>query len=205
MLVPPLETERLLIRAFRLEDLDVIHHILDIELRTADFGSEQAKTREERERWLQWTVLSYDELARLYQPPYGDRAMVLKSTQQVIGACGFVPSLWPFGRLPSLRAISQDAFAHWYAPEFGLYYALSPAYQRPGYATEAAQALINYAFTQLHLKRIVATTTYENVASIGVMRKVGMRIEKNPSPDPPGFQVVGILEKRLTHGLPTVP
>jgi RimJ/RimL family protein N-acetyltransferase len=150
MPVPPLETERLLIRAFRLEDLDVIHHILDIELRTADFGSEQAKTREERERWLQWTVLSYDELARLYQPPYGDRAMVLKSTQQVIGACGFVPSLGPFGHLPSLHAASQDALAHLYSPEFGLYYALSPAYQRQGYATEAAQALINYAFTQLH-------------------------------------------------------
>ena len=49
MLVPPLETERLLIRAFRLEDLDVIHHILDIELGTVDFGSEQAKTRGERE------------------------------------------------------------------------------------------------------------------------------------------------------------
>jgi ribosomal-protein-alanine N-acetyltransferase len=205
MPVPPLETERLLIRAFRLEDLDVIHHILDIELRTADFGSEQAKTREERERWLQWTVLSYDELAKLYQPPYGDRAMVLKSTQQVIGACGFVPSLGPFGHLPSLHSASQDTLAHLYSPEFGLYYALSPAYQRQGYATEAAQALINYAFTQLHLKRIVATTTYENVASIGVMRKVGMRIEKNPSPDPPGFQVVGILENRPDHGLPTGP
>ncbi len=149
MPVPPLETERLLIRAFRLEDLDVIHHILDIELRTADFGSEQARTREERERWLQWTVLGYDELAKLYQPPYGDRAVVLKSTQQVIGACGFVPSLGPFGYLPSLRAASQDAFAHLYSPEFGLYYALSPAYQRQGYATEAAQALINYAFTRL--------------------------------------------------------
>jgi ribosomal-protein-alanine N-acetyltransferase len=184
MLVPPLETERLLIRAFRLEDLDVIHHILDIELGTADFGSEQAQTRGERERWLQWTVLSYDELARLYQPPYGDRAVVLKSTQQVIGAYGFVPSLGPFGYLPSLRAVS-------------------PAYQRQGYATEAAQALINYAFTQLHLKRIVATTTTGNEASIGVMRKVGMRIEKNPSPDPPGFQVVGILENRLTDGRPT--
>ena len=203
MLVPPLETERLLIRPFTMEDLDVIHHILDVELRTADFGSEQAKTREERERWLQWTVLGYDELARLYQPPYGDRAVVLKSTQQVMGACGFVPSLGPFGHLPSLHATSQDALAHLYSPEFGLYYALSPAYQRQGYATEAAQALINYAFTQLHLKRIVATTTSENVESTGVMRKVGMRLEKNPSPDPPGFQVVGILENRLTDGRPT--
>src|SRR5260370_25740709 len=109
MLVPPLETERLLIRAFRLEDLNVIHHILDIELRTADFGSEQARTREERERWLQWTVLSYDELARLYQPPYGDRAMLLKSTQQVIGAAQVVPSFGPFSHLPSLRAPSPYA------------------------------------------------------------------------------------------------
>jgi predicted acetyltransferase len=105
--------------------------------------------------------------------------------------------------LPSLRAASQDAFAHLYAPEVGLYYALSPAYQRQGYATEAAQVLINYAFTQLHLKQIVATTTTGNEASIGVMRKVGMRIEKNPSPDPPGFQVVGILENTLTDGLQT--
>jgi RimJ/RimL family protein N-acetyltransferase len=188
-----------------MEDLDAIHHILDIELLTANFGSEQARTREERERWLQWTVLSDEELARLYQPPYGDRAVVLKPTQQVIGACGFVPSFGPFGQLPSMQAAPQDAFAHLNSPEFGLYYALSPAYRRQGYATEATQALINYAFTQLHLKRIVATTTSENVASMGVMRKVGMHIEKNPYPDPPWFQVVGILENRPAHALQTGP
>ena len=69
-----------------------------------------------------------------------------------------------------------------------------PGYRARRWVVEATQALINYAFTQLQLKRIVATTTYENVASMGVMRKVGMRIEKNPYPDPPWFQVVGILE-----------
>jgi [ribosomal protein S5]-alanine N-acetyltransferase len=201
MSVPPLETERLLIRPFRMEDLDAIYQILDIELLTADFGNEQAKTREERERWLQWTVLSYEELAKLYQPPYGDRAVVLKPTQHVIGACGFVPSFGPFGQLPPM----QDAGVHFNSPEFGLYYALSTAYQRQGYATEAAKALIDYAFTQLSLKRIVATTTYGNVASMGVMRKVGMRIEKNPYPDPPWFQVVGILENRPAPALPTGP
>jgi RimJ/RimL family protein N-acetyltransferase len=205
MPVPPLETERLLIRPFTMEDLDAIHHLLDIELLTADFGSEQARTRQEREHWLQWTVLSYEELAKLYQPPYGDRAIVLKPTQHVIGACGFVPSMGPFGQLPSLRSAQHDALAHLHSPEFGLYYALSPAYQHQGYATEATKALINYAFTQLHLKRIVATTTYGNVASMGVMRNVGMRIETNPYPDPPWFQVVGILENRLAHVLPTGP
>jgi len=203
MPVPPLETERLLIRPFTKADLDAIHQILDLDLLTADFGTEGANTRHEREQWVQWTILSYEELAKLNQPPYGDRAVVLKQTQQVIGACGFVPCFAPFGQLPSWRAASQDAVAHFNSPEFGLFYALSPAYQRQGYATEATQALIDYAFTQLQLKRIVATTTSENVASIGVMRKVGMRIEKNPYPDPPWFQVVGILENSPAHSLHT--
>src|SRR5205085_7665200 len=101
------------------------------------------------------------------------------------------------------HSVSQDAVSHFNLPEFGLYYALSPAYQRQGYATEATRALIDYAFTQLALKRIVATTTNENVASIAVMRKVGMRIEKNPYPDPPWFQVVGVLENRPANSLQT--
>jgi len=203
MRVPPLETERLVIRPFTMADLDAIHQILDINLLTADFGTEGAYTLHERQQWLQWTILSYEELDRLNQPPYGDRAVVLKQTQHVIGACGFVPCFGPFGQLPALRSASQDAGAHFNSPEFGLFYALSPAYQRQGYATETTRALIDYAFTQLQLKRIVATTTFENVASIGVMRKVGMRIEKNPCPDPPWFQVVGILENRAASSLQT--
>src|SRR5947209_7601162 len=188
--VPPLETQRLLIKPFTMDDLDDIHQILDRDLMTADLGTEGTHTRQERERWLQWTLMSYEELAKLNQPPYGDRAVVLKQTQHVIGACGFVPCFAPFGQLPSFTSASQNAVVHFNSPEFGLFYALSPAYQRQGYATEATQALIDYAFTQLLLKRIVATTTYENVASMGVMRNVGMRIEKNPYPDPPWFQVV---------------
>ena len=56
--------------------------------------------------------------------------------------------------------------------------------------------MIDYAFTRLKLRRIVATTTYDNAASIAVMRKVGMRIERNPYPDPPWLQVVGLLENK---------
>jgi GNAT superfamily N-acetyltransferase len=79
-------------------------------------------------------------------------------------------------------------------PEFGLFYAITPTLQGQGYATEAAQALVDYAFQHLRLKRIVATTTYENAASMGVMRKLGMRFERNPYPEPPWLQVVGVLE-----------
>ena len=44
------------------------------------------------------------------------------------------------------------------------------------------------------MNRIVATTSYDNLASIAVMRKLSMRIERNPLPDPPWLQVVGMLE-----------
>jgi len=186
-----LETGRLIIRPSEMGDLDDIHYILDIELSDIDFGSEGAKAIEARKQWLEWTIMSYEQLARLYQPPYGDRAIVLKQADRLIGSVGFVPCLAPFGQLPSLHSDSRL-----YTTEFGLYYALSPAYHRQGYAAEAVRAMIDYAFSTLKLKRIVATTTHDNVASIGVMRKVGMRIERNPYPDPAWFQVAGILENR---------
>lgn len=54
--------------------------------------------------------------------------------------------------------------------------------------------MVRFAFDVLHLGRLVAMTTYDNPASIGVMRRLGMRIEANPYPHPTWFQVVGILE-----------
>ncbi|MGH2592263.1 MAG: hypothetical protein ACRDGG_01985, partial [Anaerolineae bacterium] len=66
--MPTLETDWLMIRPFTLDDLDAIHRILDVELGDADFGSEGAKALDERRAWLQWTIISYAELAKLYQP-----------------------------------------------------------------------------------------------------------------------------------------
>jgi hypothetical protein len=42
--------------------------------------------------------------------------------------------------------------------------------------------------------RIVATTTYDNRESIGVMAKVGMRIGQNRLSTPPWLQVVGMID-----------
>jgi len=188
--MPTLETERLIIRPLAMDDLDVIHRILDAELAEVDFGSEGAKSLDARREWLRWTILNYDQLARLYQPPYGERAIVLKSTGELIGAVGYVPCLNVFGQLPAFGG-TRDGLT---STEFGLYYALSPARHRRGYASEAVRAMIDYAFRRLGLRRIIATTTYSNEASMGVMRRLRMRIEKNPFPDPPWLQVVGVLE-----------
>jgi ribosomal-protein-alanine N-acetyltransferase len=63
-------------------------------------------------------------------------------------------------------------------PEIELAYRLkTPAWGR-GYATEAASAWVVYGFDELALRRIVAVTNAENVASQRVLEKVGMRFER---------------------------
>ncbi len=41
---------------------------------------------------------------------------------------------------------------------------------------------------------MIATTEFNNVASQAVMRKLGMRLERNEYNQPPWLQVVGVLE-----------
>lgn len=195
--MPALETVRLLIRPFVMEDLLEVHRLLDIDLSDADLRTDKMDTQAARARWLQWAVMNYEQLAKLRQPPYGDRAIVFKATGYLIGSCGFVPCLDAFDQLPTFASGVTSSSLGLCSTEFGLFYAISPAHQRQGYATEAAKAMVDYAFRHLRLKRIVATTTYDNTASIGVMRKLGMRVEKNPGSEPPWLQVVGVLENSM--------
>ena len=199
MVMPPIETERLLLRPFLPEDLDAIFQILDVAPGDVDLDDPAAvaEAKADRQEWLAWSILNYDALARLHQPPYGDRAVVLRASGELIGAVGLAPALLPFTQLPGLRP--PDAAPDWLAPntnEMGLYWEIAADHRRQGYATEAGAALIRYAFDTLNLQRIVATTTYDNTASIGVMRRLGMSIERNPLPEPVFMQVVGVLENR---------
>lgn len=61
----------------------------------------------------------------------------------------------------------------------------NPAYHNKGYASEAAQAVLNYGFEILKLHRIIATCQPENPPSYRMMEKIGMRREgyfKSASP-----------------------
>jgi RimJ/RimL family protein N-acetyltransferase len=189
----PIETQRLLIRTFTLEDLATLHRLLDVELAHVDLGDQGAMSLDARRRYLEWNILSDEQFAALNQPPYGDRAVVLKTSGELVGSIGLVPALNQFEHLPGFAAESERLPTRFNTPEVGLYYAFFPAHQRQGYATEAAQALINYAFSQLNVKRLIAETNFDNQASIAVMRKLGMRIERNPEPEPPWLQVVGVI------------
>ncbi len=187
-----LETSRLIIRPFVMDDFLFIHRILDQEF--GDAGSDRAALKEHPRSWLEWQVLSQEWFERMRQPPYGDRALTLKKGNRLMGAVGYVPCLAPFEQIPELRGASQPS--GYYTTESGLFYAVDPEYRRQGYATEAAQAMVDYAFNTLQVKQIVATTEHGNVASQGVMRKLGMTLVRNPLPEPAWFQVVGVLKNK---------
>ena len=175
-----LNTERLRIRHFRQSDLDAC-----VEFHRTVFGSEKPVSA--IERWLQWTIDSYRELAGLGQPPYADYAIELKASGRVIGSVGIVPTLVPWG------ALEGDADDNLISPEIGLFWGILPAWRRRGYATEAGQALLAFLFHQMRVRQVVATTESDNIASQRTMSRLGMTLLRNPLEQPAWRQVVGLI------------
>jgi RimJ/RimL family protein N-acetyltransferase len=177
--MPDFETERLIVREYTQDDLEGRHRLM-----VEAFGGQLP--RKETQSWLDWTVASYRELGRLYQPPYGDRAVVLRETGASIGSVGVVPSVIPWGALYGDTNSTLSA-------EIGLFWAILPNHWGKGYASEATQPIIDFLFTQFKAHRIVATTEHDNIASQRVMDKLGMTIKRNPGQQPGWFQVIGVL------------
>jgi RimJ/RimL family protein N-acetyltransferase len=84
-------------------------------------------------------------------------AIIERASGELVGHLDFHPWLGPATR------------------EIG--WAIASGRQGRGYATEAAGALIDFAFTTLHCHRMVATCQPQNTASWRVMEKLGMRRE----------------------------
>jgi RimJ/RimL family protein N-acetyltransferase len=73
-----------------------------------------------------------------------------------------------------LRELSLDDLD----AETGLGYLFHRPFWGQGYATEAAEACLNYAFAALGKSRVVAPIRPENAASLAVARKLGMEVQK---------------------------
>lgn len=187
----PIVTERLIIREFRPTDLGEIYRILDVELKFID-SKHQDSSISQRKKWLDWTIQGYEQNRMLLNPPYGDHAIVLKDTFQLIGTCGFVPVLAPLGLVPYYRYIADAKESELNYPEVGIFFAVSSHYQCRGFAHEAAKALIEYGFDKLKLHRVVGITHLYNNPSLAVLKRLGMKIETLP--EHKWMQVVGILE-----------
>jgi RimJ/RimL family protein N-acetyltransferase len=186
-LLRPLETERLRVRPLEFSDLDDCHRLI-LDIGWSDPALTEAESLDRRRSWLRWTIDSYREFHRLRQPRYGERAIVKKSDGSFVGLIGLVPSVVPMGQLDGFGGRLGAPVS----PQFGLFWAIAPAQQRQGFASEAARAFMAQVVAALQLDQVVATTEQDNAASIAVMRKLGMRIHRNPHAEPHWLQVVGV-------------
>ena len=109
-------------------------------------------------------------------PPWTDRARA----GRFIAACRQMADDGSGARLAMERA-SDGAFVGWcslsrWNPDYrsaSLGYCLDAAAWGHGYATEAARALLDWAFDTLDLNRVQAETDTRNLASARVLEKLG--------------------------------
>jgi RimJ/RimL family protein N-acetyltransferase len=189
-----LETARLLIRPFTLLDLEAAHQVLDIDL---EWSGPAFSLDQRRERLRLYSGLAqWDDTGRLY----GFRAITLKSTQTLIGLCGFHPDLWSSDWKSALWPLlfpGDAAIANVEAAslELGVGYGLAHAARGQGYATEAVAALLSHALDELQIQRVFSITDRANTASVQVMRRVGMRTARHPEALVTYPGVVGVIER----------
>jgi RimJ/RimL family protein N-acetyltransferase len=83
-----------------------------------------------------------------------------------------IPGVTAFAGLIGLAIPSFEAP---FAPAVEVAWRLARLHWGRGYATEGAQAAINFGFSQLGLPEVVAFTVPQNVRSIAVMKRLGMQ------------------------------
>jgi len=148
-----LETERLVLRRFMVDDVDNLVE-LDGDPDVMRFINGGRPTpRAEIENDLLPRFLDYYERFA----GYGFWAAVEKSTGRFVGWFHFRPA----------EGAEPD--------EIELGYRLRKSAWGKGYATEGSRALIDKGFAELGVRRVVASTMVVNVGSRRVMEKAGLR------------------------------
>ena len=147
--IPTLETERLILRGWRADDLDWYAPFLGDAHSTRYIGGPMPRG----EAWLRMAAQAGHWPLR----GYGRFVLEDRTTKSVVGYCG--PS-YPVG-FPE--------------PEIG--WGLLPAARGKGYATEAAQRTLQYVFGPLGWSTAVSMIGPENTASIRVAERLGARLD----------------------------
>ena len=153
MKAPEIETSRLRLRPFTMDDLDDLYLIFgDAEVMRHITGG-KVRSRAETETGLRRTIEGWQARG------FGFWAVTMKAQDTVIGYCGYMP----LDDTPEIEHAYGIARAHW----------------GKGFATEAAFACLRYGFEEMKLDRIVAVVNPQNVHSQRVLEKLGMKHTRN--------------------------
>ena len=180
-----METARLRLREFRESDYEeILSNVYADKEVWGMYSSIGDKPDEIRHRFLN----------RCYQPSsaeFGFRAAELKTTGHVIGQVHVEP------HVIDRRAIPGEPPSPFDTIEVELAFAFGKAYWGQGFAYEACLAMIDYAFRDLKLPRLVGGALVGNQRSIKLHQRLGYTI----TPDPLDNRfVVAVLANTLELG-----
>jgi RimJ/RimL family protein N-acetyltransferase len=149
-----LETERLALRRFAVEDDAFILELVNDPAWLRFIGEKGVKTLSDaRDYLLKGPIDMYERLG------FGAYLVVRKGDSTPMGLCGL---------------IKRDALR-----DVDLGFAFLPPFRGMGYAYEAASAVMAYGGKAFGLTRIVAITSPENVVSARLLEKLGFVFESS--------------------------
>jgi len=111
---------------------------------------------------------------------------------------------WMFADKASGTLVGRSGLRHYYLDgrdEIELLYAFEPSVWGQGYGTEAARAVIDFAFDQAKVDSVVSFTLPDNPGSQRVMEKAGLTFEKEMIRlEPPAFLVFRLAKEDWAQG-----
>lgn len=152
MNLPDIETPRFFLRVYAPEDVDALYAIRnDTDVyqyfHVAYLPPAKEKMREAIARHTR----------RWLENGFGEFAVIKKASGKLIGYCG-------------LQYLDDTE-------EIEIYYGFPKKYWGKGFATEAAQAVLKFAFDKANPAQVVGVTSPKNIASQRVLEKIGLKFQ----------------------------
>jgi [ribosomal protein S5]-alanine N-acetyltransferase len=168
-----IQTKRLVLRLLELNDADFILELLNEAAFLRFIGDKGVRTQADAREYIRkGPIDSYGRLG------FGLYATCLRDGTP-IGICGLV---------------KRDGLA-----DVDVGFAFLSRHCSRGYAVESAAAVLAHARRELRLQRIVAITAPENLGSIAVLEKIGLKFERmiRLSEHSPELKLFGTLRTQV--------
>ena len=147
------ETERLTLREFTADDAAFILELLNEPAFIQNIADRGVRTLDDARDYIE-----NGPRASYARNGFGLWRVGLKESDEPVGMCGLIR-----------RDVLEDV-------DIG--YAILERHWGRGYAYEAAAAVLNYGHNVLNIKRIIAITAPDNIASSRLLEKLGLRFDK---------------------------
>jgi len=144
-----LETDRLVVRRLTIDDAAFMLDLLNQPSFHRFIGDRGVRTPDEARTYIEDRAIAGYE-----KNGFGPFAVELKKDGSVIGI---------------VSLLDRDELE-----DVDIGFAFLPAHWRRGFALEASRAVMEYAFSELGLDRIIAVTQTDNIASIKTLEKMGL-------------------------------